>query len=34
MAEAKAAGKADRDHEQPGRCRGCARRDACEQRLA
>ena len=27
-------GKADRDHEQPGRCRGCARRDACEQRLA
>lgn len=34
MAAAKAAGKADRDHEQPGRCRGCARRDACEQRLA
>lgn len=34
MADAKAAGKADRDHEQPGRCKGCARRDACEQRLA
>ncbi|HUR62117.1 MAG TPA: PD-(D/E)XK nuclease family protein [Candidatus Thermoplasmatota archaeon] len=29
-----AAGVADRDHQQPGRCRGCARRDACEQRLA
>lgn len=34
MAAAEAAGKADRDHEQPGRCRGCARRAACEQRLA
>jgi CRISPR/Cas system-associated exonuclease Cas4 (RecB family) len=34
MAAAKAAGRADRDHEQAGRCRGCARRDACEQRLA
>jgi CRISPR/Cas system-associated exonuclease Cas4 (RecB family) len=34
MSAAKAAGRADRDHEQPGRCRGCARRDACEQRLA
>lgn len=31
---AREAGKADRDHEQPGRCRGCARRNACEQRLA
>ena len=31
---ARKAGKADRDHEQPGRCRGCARRSACEQRLA
>lgn len=34
MAAAKAAGRADRDHEQAGRCKGCARRDACEQRLA
>jgi CRISPR-associated exonuclease Cas4 len=34
MAAAQAAGKADRDHEQPGRCRGCARRAACDQRLA
>jgi CRISPR-associated exonuclease Cas4 len=31
---ARVEGKADRDHAQPGRCRGCARRDACEQRLA
>lgn len=29
-----ATGVADRDHQQPGRCRGCARRDACDQRLA
>lgn len=34
IAAARVANKADRDHEQPGRCRGCARRDACEQRLA
>lgn len=34
MAVARATGIADRDHEQPGRCRGCARRDACDQRLA
>lgn len=34
IAAAKQAGRADRDHDQPGRCRGCARRDACEQRLA
>jgi CRISPR-associated exonuclease Cas4 len=34
MAAAKATGRADRDHDQAGRCRGCARRDACEQRLA
>lgn len=34
IAAARAAGKADRDHDQPGRCRGCARRDACGQRLA
>lgn len=34
MAAAQATGKADRDHEQPGRCKGCARRDACDQRLA
>lgn len=32
--EARSADRADRDHEQPGRCRGCARRDACEQKLA
>lgn len=32
--EAQATGKADRDHEQPGRCKGCSRREACEQRLA
>jgi CRISPR-associated exonuclease Cas4 len=34
MAQAKASGRADRDHDQPGRCRGCARREACDQRLA
>ena len=34
MALCKQVGKADRDHEQAGRCRGCARRAACEQRLA
>jgi CRISPR-associated exonuclease Cas4 len=34
MAAAVATGKADRDHQEPGRCRGCARRDACEQKLA
>ena len=34
MAQAQATGKADRDHEQAGRCRGCARRDACDQKLA
>lgn len=34
MKDAKATGKADRDHDVPGRCKGCARRDACEQRLA
>lgn len=34
MAAAKAEGRADRDHDQAGRCRGCARRAACEQRLA
>ncbi len=34
MRAAEAAGKADRDHEQAGRCRGCARRTACDQRLA
>lgn len=33
MRAAEAAGKADRDHEQPGRCRGCSRRDACTQKL-
>jgi CRISPR-associated exonuclease Cas4 len=31
---AQAAGRADRDHEHPGRCRGCARRSLCDQRLA
>lgn len=34
MAAAQRAGIANRDHEQAGRCRGCARRDACEQKLA
>lgn len=34
MAEAEAVGKADRDHTHAGRCKGCARRDACEQALA
>jgi CRISPR-associated exonuclease Cas4 len=34
MAAAQVAGRADRDHEEPGRCRGCSRRGACEQRLA
>jgi len=34
MEAARAASKADRDHEDPRRCRGCARRGACEQRLA
>ena len=34
MAAAKAAGKADRDHENPNRCRTCVRRVACDQRLA
>lgn len=27
-------GRADRDHEHPGRCRGCARRAECDQALA
>jgi CRISPR-associated exonuclease Cas4 len=30
---ARTAGKADRDHNHVGRCLGCARRDACDQRL-
>lgn len=34
MRAATAGGKADRDHEHVGRCRGCARREACDQRLA
>jgi CRISPR-associated exonuclease Cas4 len=34
MAQAQADGKADRDHKQAGRCKGCARRDACDQKLA
>ncbi|MEA3189457.1 MAG: CRISPR-associated exonuclease Cas4 [Thermoplasmata archaeon] len=34
LAVARASGVADRDHDQPGRCRGCARRAACDQRLA
>lgn len=33
IAQAREEGRADRDHQQPGRCRGCARRDACEQKL-
>jgi CRISPR/Cas system-associated exonuclease Cas4 (RecB family) len=32
--QAEASGKADRDHQVPGRCIGCARREACDQRLA
>ncbi len=31
---ASAAGSADRNHNHAGRCRGCARRDACDQALA
>lgn len=31
---ARAAGKADRDHNHKGRCLGCARRGSCDQRLA
>jgi len=31
--EAERTGRADRDHEHPGRCRGCARRKWCDQRL-
>ncbi len=34
MAQAKDEGKADRDHEHVGRCRGCARRQFCSQSLA
>lgn len=34
MAAAEATGRADRDHAHAGRCRGCSRRDACDQRLA
>jgi CRISPR-associated exonuclease Cas4 len=34
IAEAERTGRADRDHQHPARCRGCARRDACDQRLA
>ncbi|MGB1586960.1 MAG: CRISPR-associated protein Cas4 [Thermoplasmatota archaeon] len=30
---AEQSGHADRDHEHPARCAGCARRDACDQRL-
>lgn len=33
MATALDEGKADRDHAHPGRCRGCARREFCDQRL-
>ena len=34
IAQARAAGQADRDHGHVGRCLGCARRDACGQKLA
>lgn len=34
LATAKAEGQADRDHHHRGRCLGCARRHACDQRLA
>lgn len=33
IAASEATGRADRDHEHPGRCRGCARRALCDQRL-
>ncbi len=33
MEQAVREGKADRDHGHVGRCRGCARREACDQRL-
>lgn len=34
IAAARVAGVADRDHDHVGRCVGCARRDACDQKLA
>jgi CRISPR/Cas system-associated exonuclease Cas4 (RecB family) len=34
MERAVAEGRADRDHEHVGRCRGCARRAVCDERLA
>ena len=34
IASARASGVADRDHHHRGRCIGCARRDACDQKLA
>ena len=34
IAAARASGMADRDHQHVGRCVGCARRDACDQKLA
>lgn len=34
IAKARHEGKADRDHGHAGRCLGCARRDACDQKLA
>lgn len=34
MATAEATGVADRNHQIPGRCRGCSRRAFCDQRLA
>jgi CRISPR-associated exonuclease Cas4 len=33
MQAAKKEGRADRDHDQAARCRGCARREACTQKL-
>lgn len=34
IAGARSSGVADRDHQHRGRCIGCARRDACDQKLA
>jgi len=34
LREAERTGVAHRDHEHPSRCRGCARRSACDERLA
>jgi CRISPR-associated exonuclease Cas4 len=33
LREAMASGEAHRDHDRPGKCRSCSRRDACPERL-